>query len=108
MIQESGPVLRLIGGLRVRGKDWDVPQFARLFKRLGAIASPGVTGYVGYHGRAGGRTEVRFFGIQAESVGQIPRGMVALELGEDSITVLRPARTGATVVWHGRPDLELD
>ncbi len=88
-------VMRLIGGLRQQGGDWDVPQLAGLFKRLGVIIEgPGVTRYVGYHGQVGGVTKVRFFGVQVDSVEGIPRGMVGLQLGRDTITVVRPPGAG--------------
>ena len=94
--------MRLIGGLRQHGGDWDVPQLASLFKRLGAIIEgPGVTRYVGYHGQVGGVTTVRFFGVQVDSIESIPRGMVALQLDQDAITVLRPSRTGTSVARSG-------
>lgn len=95
--------MRLVGDVRRRGADWEMAEFAGLFERLGANAEGGgvVTRYLRYYGEAEGRAKVRFFGIEVESVEHISRGMVALELGEDTITVLDPGRIGPSVVWQG-------
>lgn len=95
--------MRLIGGLRTRGADWSLSEFAALFERLGAsVESAGVIKrYVRYFGEAGGCTEVRFCGIQVEFIERIPEGMVALELSENAIMVFKPGRTGPTADWRG-------
>jgi GrpB-like predicted nucleotidyltransferase (UPF0157 family) len=96
--------MRLIGELRLRGADWDIPELVNLFQKLGdTIAKAGtVTRYLRYFGDAGERTEVRFFGIETDSIKYIPKGMVALELGNDTITVLEPRNTGTTIAWRGQ------
>lgn len=103
MTQTTRPVVRLIGELRLRGVDWDMLEFANLFERLGAIIDENgaVTRYVRYYGDAGEQTELRFFGIEVASIKYIPKGMMALELADDTITVLKPTRTGLTTSWHG-------
>ena len=103
MTQTQGPILQLIGGLRTCGVDWSMPEFATLFERLGATVEGNGTikRYVRYYGDAAGCTVVRFFGIVVESIEHIPEGMVALELSEDTITVLEPLRTGPSVTWRG-------
>ena len=101
--QTPGMIMRLIGELCLRGADWDMAGFASLFERLGATINDvgAVTRYVRYYGDAGGRTEVCFFGIETDSIEYIPRGMVALELGDDTITVFKPTRTAPTIAWRG-------
>jgi GrpB-like predicted nucleotidyltransferase (UPF0157 family) len=78
-------------------------EFASLFERLGAIVDDAgaVTRYGKYCGDAGRRTEVRFFGIETDFIKYILRGMVALVLGDNTITVLKPTRTGPAIVWRG-------
>jgi len=95
--------MRLIGGLCVRGADWNMSDFAALFERLKAIdeGTGAITRFVRYYGESGGRTEMRFFGIEAGAIEHIPEGMTALELGEDTITVFEPTRTGLDVAWRG-------
>jgi GrpB-like predicted nucleotidyltransferase (UPF0157 family) len=109
LIKTPQPIIRLVGELRLRGADWEMPEFASLFGRLGTIVrDDGVlTRHLRYYGEIGDRTEVRFFGIEVESITQVPEGMVALELGGDTITVLEPGCTGPVVViWRG--DLKWD
>ena len=103
MTQTPGPIMRLIGDLRPHGVDWPISEFAILFERLGAtVEGTGVIKrYVRLYGDADGGTEVRFFGVEVEYIEHIPEGMVALELSEDSITVLEPMRTGPIITWRG-------
>jgi hypothetical protein len=84
--------MRLIGELRLPEADWDLTEYASLFQRLGAFPDKAgtVTRYVRYSNDAGGRTGVRFLGIETNLTGNIPAGMLALELGDNAITVLRP------------------
>jgi len=101
--QTPEPIIRLTGDLRKRGADWNTSEFELLFERLGAIVGGkgGIKRHVGYHGATGGTIEVRFFGIEVESIEQIPEGMIALELSEDSISVLEPLGTGTAIAWQG-------
>jgi len=103
MTHIPGPIVRLVGSLCVRGTDWDMPEFGLLFERLGAtVMHAGLTNrYVRYFGYRGERVEVRFFGLEVGHIEHIPRGMIALEIGEDSITVLGPGDAGPTVTWRG-------
>jgi len=92
------PIMRLIGELRPGGADWDLAGYRALFEKLGTTAATGtVTRYVRYFGESGGHTEVRFFGIASDSI-KIPEGMIALELSNDTMTVLEPNGQAA---WQG-------
>lgn len=97
-IQKS--VIRLIGGLKLRGTDWDILELRGLFQRVGdTVAKDGVvTRYMRYFGDAKDHTEVRFFGIQVDSITYIPEGMVALELGDNTLTVFKPAPAGTDTI----------
>ena len=103
MTQTSGPIMRLIGDLRLRGVDWNMSEFALLFERLGASVEGNglIKRYVRYSGDTDGSTEIRFFGIEVEFIVHIPEGMVALELSNDTFIVLEPMRTGLSVLWCG-------
>ncbi len=102
MSKKSGTVIRLIGELRTRGADWDMPEFTKLFTRLEAGTGPGViTRYMRYYGEADERTEVRFFGFEVESFENIPEGMVALELGENTFTVYEMVHNRKAITWQG-------
>jgi GrpB-like predicted nucleotidyltransferase (UPF0157 family) len=96
------PTIRLIGELWLHGADWDLLAYPDLFRRLGAIVegTGTVTRYVRYYGQAGGRTEVRFFGVDTDTIGYIPAGMIALELGEDTMSVYVPTLVGPAVSWR--------
>ena len=84
MTRTLGPIMRLMGDLRPHGVDWPISEFAILFERLGAIieGTGAIKRYVRLYGDCDGCTEVRFFGVEVESIEHIPEGMVALELSE--------------------------
>jgi GrpB-like predicted nucleotidyltransferase (UPF0157 family) len=83
-------VMRLIGEIKVGGVEWTLEEYRSLFERLGNVPEPGVvTRLVRYFGTAGGHIEARFLGVESDTA-DIPDDMVALELGEDTITVRRP------------------
>jgi GrpB-like predicted nucleotidyltransferase (UPF0157 family) len=102
MEKKSGLILRLAGELRFRGADWTLEELRNLFQRLGDnLAKTGVmTRYIRYFGESGERTEVRFFGLQVDSVAKIPEGMVALELAEDTFTVKEQKQGKVTILWQ--------
>jgi GrpB-like predicted nucleotidyltransferase (UPF0157 family) len=95
--------MRLIGDLRPRRVDWSISEFAILFERLGATVENNrvIKRYVRLYGDTDGCTEVRFFGIEVDFIGHIPEGMIALELSENTLTVLEPMPAGPTVTWRG-------
>ena len=94
------PVLRLEGELRLHGADWTIPELRNLFEKLGNIIGKDdkVFRYMRYFGESDGRTEIRCFGVETEAK-KIPDGMVALELGEDSITMFKPVNGKPSKVW---------
>jgi GrpB-like predicted nucleotidyltransferase (UPF0157 family) len=97
------PIARFLGEFCVRGNDWDTHEFGSLFQRLTAIGVGASVSkrYVRYYGQAQDRSEVRFFGVEAESIGRVPVGMVGFELGEDEIKVVEPESGGSNVSWTG-------
>ena len=103
MTQTPGSIMRLIGELRTCGVDWNISEFAILFERLRATVegAGAINRYVRYYGDTDDCTDVRFFGIEVESIEYIPEGMVALELGENTITVRETTRNSPGVVWQG-------
>jgi GrpB-like predicted nucleotidyltransferase (UPF0157 family) len=101
MAKNNAPVMRLIGGVRLQDTDWDLASYRQLFDKFNAIASPGVvTRLVRYYGVVGGRTLIRFFGVEVDSIESIPEGFVAMELDEEMMTVYRPAPGKPSVVWQ--------
>jgi len=101
MAKNSAPVMRLIGGVLLKDSDWDLASYRDLFAKFNAIARPGVvTRLVRYYGEIQGRTALRFFGVETDDIESIPEGLVAMELGEDHMTVFRPAPEKPAIVWH--------
>jgi len=107
------PVLKLIGEMRWGEADWPLPDYVSLFNRLGNLPEKAgtVSRYMRFSGEAGGVTLARFFGIEMESIRDIPKGMIALEMGNDTITTYARADTGKlnthrgslTWTWLDRP-----
>ena len=65
MAKNSAPVMRLIGGVRLKDSDWDLASYRDLFAKFNAIARPGVvTRLIRYYGEIQGRTALRFFGVE--------------------------------------------
>jgi GrpB-like predicted nucleotidyltransferase (UPF0157 family) len=97
-------VMQLVGELRPREDEWNLAEYAGLFKKLGGLPekADSLSRYVRFSGNAGGRTVMRFLGADLDSIGCIPAGMVAIELEDDRITFLKPASTGPVVVWQGQ------
>jgi GrpB-like predicted nucleotidyltransferase (UPF0157 family) len=101
MAKNSAPVMRLIGGVRLKDSDWDLAAYRDLFAKLNTIArSDVVTRLIRYYGEIKGRAALRFLGVEVEAIGSIPDGLVAMELGEDTLTVLRPAPGKPSIVWQ--------
>lgn len=92
----------MTGELLTQGEDWDNPTFGALFNRLEKeVKTPGqIIRYVRYYGEVGNRTEIRFFGIQVESIDNIPEGMVCLKLTRDTFTVYETRETGVVIIWQ--------
>ncbi len=103
MIKSQVPIMRLVGALRFAETDWSLQEYGGLFERLAALPEKtgAISRYIRFLGDAGGHTGVLFFGIEMESTDRIPEGMTALELGDNTITVLKPASTGPAVAWEG-------
>jgi GrpB-like predicted nucleotidyltransferase (UPF0157 family) len=101
MAKNSAPVIRLIGGVRLKDTDWDLASYRDLFARFNAIARPGVvTRLMRYNGEIQGLTVLRFLGVETKVIESIPEGLVGMELGEDYMTIFRPAPGKPAVVWH--------
>jgi len=83
-------VMRLIGEMKLGGVEWTLEEYRCLFAKFGDMAEAGkITRILRYYGMSGERINMRFFGVESDSV-DIPDGMVALELSEDTITAREP------------------
>ena len=82
----------VVGGQRViaAGDDYDqtLRFYGDLFRRTPALVKPGsLTRHVGYESHAGGGGYLHFFGIEVDQVENIPDGMVAWVLDDETWTV---------------------
>lgn len=96
-------VLRLTGTLLTCGKDWSLPEFGVLFRRLENEIdnSRSLRRYVRYFGETGDGIEIRFFGTTVDSLTPIPHGLVSFELSKQEITVYNQEDDHPAVSWQG-------
>ncbi len=95
--------LQLIGALRT-----DVPEpgdysfLSNLFERIPDQVEhqDRLTRYVGYEGPCRGSRQPYFMGLEVETVGRIPAGMMAWVLDDDRFTVLEPVNGKNVVTWQ--------
>lgn len=99
----STPILQLVGGLYTDGPDRFIDFLMETFPRLseevphiGEIAR-----YVIYESDEGTDEAMRFVGIQVACIKEVPRGMVAWELGEDSWTISETRDGRKSVICEG-------
>lgn len=88
----KAPGMQLVGEMLVYGEDWDLDSFGSLFGRLARVTEHKgeLTRYVRYESVAGSQVYVRFFGIEVDSIDDIPQGMVAWDIHGDIWTLLQP------------------
>ena len=102
--------IQLVGGRQVIASDGgyeDVLRFyGNLFDRLTKEVkyTGNLTRYVGYQSLVGGKDHLHFFGIEVDRIQDIPKGMVAWDLGDSTWTVW--AAQGGRDVIISQDDLE--
>ena len=97
------PILVVTGELLTKGKDWSNLDFRILYQRLTSEVehTPLLSRYIRYHGNnTEGETRIRFFGVQPNSLQNIPPGMIAFELSEENFSVYKPGPTGPVLTWR--------
>lgn len=95
--------MTLVGGLRIGPPaPGDYRFHADLFARMTKeVESTGLlTRYVAFEYLTGASDPLLFLGIEVDGIRNIPEGMIAWDLSEDSLTVLQATRGPNRVVWQ--------